>query len=117
VIENGHLAQKTLALAGGCADLLVTSNPVYLRGIGKSFTESPSGILRVPAFNLAGQPIAATAVFVNDSQEGVLLQATFQPTAGFAIEPASVERQLAAGEQVEIPLALTPDGSVRRARA
>jgi hypothetical protein len=114
VIENGYLAQKTLALAGGCADLLVTSNPVYVRGIGKSFTESPSGIIQVPAFNIAGQPIAASATFVNEGPANTTLKATFQSTAGFTITPASIEQEIATGEKIEIQLTLAPDGSLRR---
>jgi hypothetical protein len=113
-IENGYLAQKTVSLANGCADVLVTYNPTYLRGIGSKFIESPSGIIRVPAFNVAGQPIAATATFVNEGKASTTLKAVFRATEGFTITPASIEKEMATGEKIEIKLTLAPDGSMRR---
>jgi hypothetical protein len=114
VIENGYLAQKKVSLADGSVDVLVTYNPTYLRGIGPKFVESPSGIIQVPAFNVTGQPIAATATFVNEGTASTTLKAAFQATAGFTLTPASIEKPMAAGEKVEIKLILFPDGSISR---
>jgi hypothetical protein len=114
IMENGYLAQKNLSLADGSVDVLVTYNPTYLRGIGEKFVESPSGIIQVPAFNIAGQPIAATATFVNEGMAGTTLKAAFKATAGFTITPASIEKEIALDEKIEIKLTLVPDGSVSR---
>jgi hypothetical protein len=113
-VENGYLAKQEQELPGGNVDVLVTYNPTYLRGIGATFSESPSGVLRAQVFNLADQPVSASVTFVNEGGEPVPLKARFEPSAGFAVEPASVARNLAAGERLEIPLTLKPDGSFRR---
>ncbi len=113
-IENGYLEKKARALPGGCVDVLATYNPLYIRGIAGKFVESPSGIIQVKAFNIADRPIPASVVFVNEGKEVASLTAAFTPTAGFAVEPASVEKHVAPGEKCVIALSLTPDGSFRR---
>ncbi|OGV72467.1 MAG: hypothetical protein A3K19_16620 [Lentisphaerae bacterium RIFOXYB12_FULL_65_16] len=113
-VENGYLGKKNVELAGGYADLLVTYNPVYLRGTGEKFVESQSGIIKVPPFNIAEKPIPVTVSFVNEGAAPASLKAVFSPTAGFAVEPPSAEKELAPGVTHEISLTLKPDGSFRR---
>ncbi len=113
-VENGYLLQREQDLPGGYMNVLATYNPTYLRGIGETFSESPSGVLRAQVFNLAEHPVPASVTFVNESQESVPLKAHFSPSAGFLVEPAAVEQELAANATCEIPIMLTPDGTFRR---
>lgn len=113
-VENGYMARAERTLPGGCIDLLVTYNPTYVHGVSETVVEAPSGILTVRAFNLADQPVPASVVFANDGAEPVTLKATFTPSAGFTVVPATLARKLAPGETWEAPLAVTPDGSVRK---
>lgn len=113
-VESGYLAQRDQDLPGGNVDLLVTYNPTYLRGIGETFSESPSGILQAQVFNLADKPVPASVVFVNEGNVSAPLKASFVSGAGFAVEPASLEQTLAAGETREFRLKLKPDGTFRR---
>jgi hypothetical protein len=113
-VESGYLAKDDQDLPGGNVDVLVTYNPTYLRGIGETFSESPSGVLQAQVFNLADHPVPASVTFVNERSEPVLLNAAFSPSAGFSVQPASVNQQLAAGATCAIPLMLKPDGKFRR---
>lgn len=113
-IENGYLAQRELALPGGHASVLVTYNPTYLRGIGETFGESPSGVLQARVFNLAEHDVPASVSFVNESPESVPLKAAFTPSAGFAVETATIERVLPANSTCEVAVTLRPDGTFRR---
>jgi hypothetical protein len=113
-VENGYLAKQEQELPGGTVDVLVTYNPTYLRGIGATFSESPSGVLQARVFNLAEQPVPASVTFVNEGQAPAPLKVSFEPSAGFAVEPASVSQDLAPGETKEISLTLKPDGTFRR---
>jgi len=112
-VESGYLAKQEQDLPGGNIDVLVTYNPTYLRGIGETFSESPSGVLQARLFNLADQPVPASVVFVNEGQTPAPLKAAFAPTAGFTVEPASLTQSLDAGEKREVALTLTPDGTFR----
>lgn len=112
-VESGYLARRMLATSGGCVTLLVTYNPTYLRGIGETFAEAPSGVLQAQPFNIAGQPVPASVSFVNEGTEKASLSAVFT-ARGFAVQPAKVQRELAAGETNDIALVLKPDGTLRR---
>jgi hypothetical protein len=113
-VENGYLVKREQELPGGNVDVLVTYNPTYLRGIGATFSESPSGVLQAQIYNVANRPVPASVTFVNEGREAATLKAGFSSSSGFAVEPASVAQELAAGEKCEIKLALKPDGKFRR---
>ena len=113
-VENGYLVKHAQELPGGNADVAVTYNPTYLRGIGETFSESPSGVLQVRLFNLADQPVPGSVTFVNEGQEAAPIKVAFAPSAGFTVEPASVNQSLAAGAKCDVPLVLKPDGKFRR---
>lgn len=114
IVENGYLGKKEVDLPNGNIDILVTYNPTYIRGIAEKFEESPSGVLKTQAFNLADKPVPASVVFVNEGDKPAALKTTFTSSKGYSVEPASVDRQLAAGEKYELQLALKPDGTLRR---
>jgi hypothetical protein len=113
-VENGYLAKQEQELPGGNMNVLVTYNPTYLRGIGKTFQEAPSGVLQAQVYNVAGKPVPASVRFVNEGKEPASLKASFSSSSGFAVEPLAIDRTLAAGEACETALTLTPDGTFRR---
>lgn len=113
-VENGYLAKREQDLPNGNVDVLVTYNPTYLRGIGATFSESPSGVLQAQIYNVANRPVPASVTFVNEGREAATLKAGFSSSSGFTVEPAAVSHELAAGEKREIPLTLKPDGTFGR---
>jgi hypothetical protein len=113
-VENGYLAKRKQDLPNGNVDVLVTYNPTYLRGIGATFSESPSGVLQAQIYNVANRPVPASVTFVNEGREAATLKAGFSSSSGFTVEPAAVSHELAAGEKREIPLTLKPDGTFGR---
>jgi parallel beta-helix repeat protein len=111
VVENGYGGKTERKLVNGTVELVATYIPTYLHNVPEIVVEAPGSTLSARSFNLPGQLVTARAVFVNDTGKPQQLTASFFSAANFKAQPAQVTRRVKAGERVEIPIALQPQGN------
>ena len=114
VVENAYLVRQTRSLSNRAIDVVVTWQPVYLRGIRGTVREAPTVRIAVTPFNPPDMPVGAVATFPNAFKETVQLEAKLAVSAGFTVKPDLIRRSIGPGETAEIPLQILPDGSMRK---
>ena len=112
--ENPYNAQTPRALQNGAIELMATSLPQYLRGVGAEVVEAPLASLTAQGFNAPGEVVPVMATFTNETKQPQKLQATFSASNGFSAQPATMTRTLQAGETLRVPLQLKADGTFPR---
>lgn len=110
-VENGYGGKAERKLDNGIVEVVATYLPTYLHGVGKSVREVPGSTLSARSFNGSGQAVPLKAVFINDAATSRALSASFSANQGYNANPAKVTRNLKAGERVEVPILLVPQGA------
>jgi hypothetical protein len=111
MVENGYGGKTERKLPNGVVELVATYIPTYLHNVPQTISEAPGSTLSARSFNLPGQPVTAKAVFVNDTGKPQQLTASFFAASNFKAQPAQVTRQVKAGERIEVPVTLQPQGN------
>jgi hypothetical protein len=104
-------------LPGRTLDLVVTWQPVYLKGITGTVKQTPAAMLQVNPFNPPDTHVNLTASLPNDTGTEQPLTAAFSVSPGFTVKTDSTPKSVAARSTAEIHAELIPDGTQRRGSA
>ncbi len=108
VVEDGYL--RAAPTRGAAVSLMAGFLPTYVRGVGPQVAALPATAVTVTGFSLPGQPVIATAHFLNDGRTPQSVTADFQAPSGYSAAPAHLSHILRPGERYEPVVTLTPQG-------
>jgi len=113
-LESAYLNRSAAKATDGTIPVVATFLPQYVRGVGAQIGANTLASLETRGFNLPGQPIPASASFVNRTGQAQTLRARFSVGQGFSVAPATFAGSLAANQTLRVPLTVSPDATLAR---